>query len=134
MRSFTHRGFPDFKVGAGLYSVASFDHRAAKAYDLRGKREQQVRYRPSENVVERRIRGEHVLVPIMGSLEQLDSIYTLNETAGLVYTRAASGADAPAIAAEIARIYRVTPAQARADVDRVLRDLVHIGALAEVKD
>ena len=109
-----------------------FDRRAAKAYDSCGEREQQVRYRPSENVVERRIRGEHVLVPIMGRLEQLDSIYTLNETAGLVYTRAAAGAEAPAIAAEITRIYRVTPTQAQEDVARVLRDLVHIGALAEV--
>lgn len=92
-----------------------------------------MRYRPSENVVERRIRGEHVLVPIMGSLEQLDSIYTLNETASLVYSRAAAGAEAADTAAEITRIYRVTPAQARADVDRVLRDLVHIGALIEVQ-
>lgn len=92
-----------------------------------------MRYRLSESIVERRIRGEHVLVPIMGSLEKLDSIYTLNETAGLVFTRAAAGAEASTIADEIAHTYRVSPDQARSDVDRVLVDLVHIGALAVVE-
>lgn len=86
-------------------------------------------YRKSDNVVERRIRGEHVLVPIMGSLEQLDSIYTLNETAGLVYRRAAAGAPLEEVACDLVQAYRVSPEQARADVDRVVRDLVHIGAL-----
>lgn len=90
-------------------------------------------YRKSDNVVERRIRGEHVLVPIMGSLEQLDSIYTLNETAGLVFSRVAAGASLETVALELAQTYRVTPDQAREDVDRVVRDLVHIGALDVVK-
>ena len=88
-------------------------------------------YRKSDNVVERRIRGEHVLVPIMGSLEQLDSIYTLNETAGLVFSRAAAGVEPSLIAREIAQLYHVSVEQAQTDVDRVVRDLVHIGALAE---
>jgi hypothetical protein len=90
-----------------------------------------VTYRLSEKVVERRIRGEHILVPIMGSLEELDSIYTLNETAGLVFTRAVAGADANNIAAELVATFRVMPEQARLDVDRVLRDLVHLSALIE---
>ena len=88
-----------------------------------------MRYRPSENVVERHIRGEHILVPIMGTLEKLDSIYTLNPTAGLVYSQAAAGREVPAIAGEITRRYEVTPEQAHQDVERILRDLVHIGAL-----
>jgi hypothetical protein len=88
-------------------------------------------YRKSENVVERRIRGEHVLVPIMGSLEQLDSIYTLNETAGLVFSRAAAGIEPERIARELASLYHVSAEQAQVDVDRVVRDLVHIGALTE---
>jgi len=88
-------------------------------------------YRKSENVVERRIRGKHVLVPIMGSLEQLDSIYTLNETAGLVFTRATEGVEPSVIARELAGVYHVSLEQAQTDVDRVVRDLVHIGALTE---
>lgn len=88
-------------------------------------------YRKSENVVERRIRGENVLVPIMGSLEQLDSIYTLNETAGQVFTRAAAGAELPDIARELVDRYHVSAARAQEDVERVVRDLVQIGALAE---
>ncbi len=87
------------------------------------------RYQRSESVVERRIRGEHVLVPIMGSLEQLDSIYTLNETAGLVFSRAAAGVELSHIAREIVQLYHVSAEQAQTDVDRVVRDLVHIGAL-----
>ena len=63
------------------------------------------------------------------SLEQLDSIYTLNETAGLVFSRAAAGAPLDEVARELVQTYRVSPEQARADVDRVVRDLVHIGAL-----
>lgn len=91
-----------------------------------------IQYQRSTSVVERRIRGEHVLVPIMGSLEKLDSIYTLNETAGLVFTRAAAGTDPEEIAREIERTYQVEPARAREDVARVLRDLVHLGALEKV--
>jgi hypothetical protein len=93
-----------------------------------------MKYRKSQSVVERRIRGEHLLVPIMGTTEALDSIYTLNETAGFVFMRAGEGCDAAAIAGELASAYAVEPAQARADVQRVLGELLAIGALEPVED
>ena len=90
-----------------------------------------MRYSPSPSVVERRIRGEHILVPIMGSLEALDSIYTLNETAGLIYSLAASGQDPESIATELVRHFKVERTVAEEDVRRVLRDLTQLGALVE---
>ena len=90
-----------------------------------------MRYRKSDQIVERSIRGEHILVPIMGNLEQLDSIYTLNSMAGLIFARAAAGADAVDIAEEILAQHRVAPDRALADVCRVLAELVHLGRSGE---
>lgn len=90
-----------------------------------------MRYSPSPSVVERRIRGEHILVPVMGNLEALDSIYTLNETAGLVYSLAVSGQDEESITNELLRHFKVSRATAASDTQRVLRDLTRLGALVE---
>lgn len=90
-----------------------------------------MRYRKSDQIVERNIRGEHILVPIMGTLEQLDSIYTLNNVAGMIFARATAGADAVDITEEILALYRVAPDRALTDVSRVLAELVHLGALVE---
>lgn len=89
-----------------------------------------LRYRKGDGVVSRKIRGEHVLVPIVGSSEDLDSIFTLNPTAGLILERASAG-DAPAdIGAALERAFDVDAATASADVERTLQELVGIGALS----
>lgn len=87
------------------------------------------RYRRSPDVVARRIRGEHVLVPIRRSSTALDSIFTLNETAGFIWEQAGDGADLDTLAHALCARYAVAPDAARADVRRVVDDLVAAGAL-----
>lgn len=87
------------------------------------------RFVRSPDVVARRIRGEHVLVPIRRSSTALDSIYTLNETAGFLWEQLAAGLDPESLAQALCARYDVAHATARADVRRVLDDLLAAGAI-----
>ena len=87
------------------------------------------RFARAPDVVSRRIRGEHVLVPIRRSSAALDSLYTLNATAGFIWEKAGEGLDAAALARELAAAYEVDAATAAADVERTLAELVAAGAL-----
>jgi hypothetical protein len=87
------------------------------------------RFRRSDDVVERRIRGEHLLVPVAGSLEQLDSIYTLNPTAGRIWELAGEGLDEGEVLNRVKMEFEVDEDAARRDITRVLDELTAIGAL-----
>ncbi len=87
------------------------------------------RFRKSASVVERRIRDEHVLVPIMGTFEALDSIYSLNEAAGFIWRCAVEGLSEEEIAARLAEEYDVEAGTARGDTARTLDELVGMNAL-----
>jgi hypothetical protein len=86
-------------------------------------------YRKSPRVVERTIRGERVLVPLASSSETLDSLYTLNETAGLIWDLAGAGKSEPQITEALSAQYDVSTSTARADVAAVLSDLIEAGVL-----
>ena len=91
-------------------------------------------FKKTAHVVEREIRGEHILVPIMRNMETLDSIYTLNETAGCIWRNAVSGMTEDRIATLLAEEFDVDPATAQADTRRILNDLIEIKALQPVTD
>lgn len=86
-------------------------------------------FRRSPDVVSRQIRGEHVLVPIRRSSAALDSIYTLNATAGFIWEKAGAGESPAAIARELAAAFAVDESAAAADVARTINDLLAAGAL-----
>lgn len=87
----------------------------------------------SADIVERTIRNEHLLVPVMRTEATLDSLFVLNETARFVWTQAVAGRPEEDIAAALASEFDVSPAEATADTRRVLDELLSIGALG-VKD
>ena len=87
------------------------------------------RFKKSGDLVERRIRDEHILVPIMKNMASLDSIYTLNETAAVIWQLATEGLAENEIAERIATDFDVPTETAAADTRRVLDELVHLGAL-----
>lgn len=87
------------------------------------------RFARAPDVVSRRIRGEHVLVPIRRSSAALDSIYTLNATAGFIWEKAGAGESPAAIARELAAAFAVDESAAAADVARTINDLLAAGAL-----
>ena len=73
------------------------------------------RYRRAPDMIARRIRGEHVLVPIRRTSASLDSIFTLNATAGFIWERAGEGLDPAAVARELAATYEIDEATAHGD-------------------
>jgi len=89
-------------------------------------------FEKSAGIVERKVRDTHILVPLEGSgTAVIDSLYTLNETAGFIWCRAVAGAAEPAIADEVSATFDVERTRARTDVRTILNDLVRIGALRE---
>jgi hypothetical protein len=93
-----------------------------------------VRYRPSNQVVERTIREERILVPIGGHAEELDALYNLNEVAGLIWEGASGGLTVDQIADQVADRFDVDRDQALADATRTLEELVGIKALQPVQE
>ena len=81
------------------------------------------RFTKSDGIVERRIRDEHILVPIMSSLETIDSIYTLNETASVIWRDAVAGLPENEIAASLTREFDLDAATAEHDTRRTLDEL-----------
>ncbi|NCC51157.1 MAG: PqqD family protein [Spartobacteria bacterium] len=89
-------------------------------------------FEKSEKVVERCIREEYILVPVMSSEENLNSLYTLNETAGLIWREACAGGSEQDLVEQVIARFEVDRETAREDVHHILNDLVRIGALREV--
>ena len=92
------------------------------------------RYVKSENVVERRVRGSCILVPLAGEGARIDSLYTLNEMGAWIWERAAAGTPEERIAAGVVEEFDVDADTARGDVGRLLAQLVQIGALVPAPD
>ena len=88
-----------------------------------------LRYRKSTHVVERKIHGEHLLVPLMGTDQMLDSIYTLNATAGWIWEKAINGLTESEILASLTEEFDIDRQRAQEDVRKVLSDLLAIHAL-----
>lgn len=86
-------------------------------------------YRKSERIVERKIRGEHLLVPLMGSEDRLDSLYTLNPTAGVVWELAGQGHSLTDIARHLTEVFDVDFETAQRDAAQIIGELVAIQAL-----
>ena len=87
------------------------------------------RYVQCPSIVERQIRDEHILVPLHGERGRLDSLFTLNETASLIWSAVAEDLSESQMAARLAEVYDVDSATALADVQQVLRELLDIGAI-----
>jgi len=80
-------------------------------------------------VAERRINDELLLVPIGSDIGKIDSLFTLNETAALVWEKAKTGAGEEDIQSALVEAFEVAPPEAERDVAEVLDQLVALGAL-----
>lgn len=87
------------------------------------------RYVKSEQMVERTVRDEQVLVPIGGHADELDALYNLNPTAALIYDAAGEGLSVEDIAARLENEFELPANEAVADVQATLAELTAIGAL-----
>jgi hypothetical protein len=90
-------------------------------------------YRRNPAVVERRVRNTCLLVPVMSSFEELDSLYSLNATAQFIWSKACDGLDAASIASQLADAYDVPLEVAQADTHAVLSELCALNLLTKTR-
>jgi hypothetical protein len=90
------------------------------------------RYRRNPSIVSRDIAGETILVPIRKSVGDLESIYTLNETASFVWDRLDGERTLGEIKREVLGAFAVTEADVARDLLELVEQLKEIGAIEEI--
>lgn len=90
------------------------------------------RYQRDPSIVSRDIAGETILVPIRKNAGDLESIYTLNETAARAWGLIDGQHTLGDIHAQLIDEYEVAPDQAWQDLEELVDSLAEIGALVEV--
>jgi len=90
------------------------------------------RYQKSPDVVSREILGETILVPIRNNVGDLESIYTLNETAALAWSLMDGNRTTAEICDALLQEYDVAPENVHQDIVELLTALEEIGAVAKV--
>lgn len=90
-------------------------------------------FRRSGDFVAREIAGETILVPIRGDVAQLESIFTMNDSASTLWAGLTEGLDEEALAARLVERFDVTPDEARADVRAFLGTLEAEGLVVRAR-
>ncbi len=80
-------------------------------------------YRKNPALVERHLRDTCLLVPVMSTFEELDSLYSLNSTAQFIWSKAGEGLDSRSIARELADTYDIPAEKGLADTQATLSEL-----------
>ena len=88
-------------------------------------------FKKSDAVVFRRIGDECILVPIRQGMGDLESIYTLNETAARIWELLDGTATGIEIRDKIIEEFDVTPGEAEEDLAHHLEELASIKAIIE---
>ncbi len=89
-------------------------------------------YRKSPSIVSREIAGEMILVPIRQNVGDLESIYTLNETAAFAWELLDGQRSVQAIRDQIAAEFEVGVEEAEQDLLELLAQLESFGAVEKV--
>jgi len=88
-------------------------------------------YKKSDSVVFRKIGEECILVPIRQDVGDLESIYTLNETAARIWELTDGKTQVIQIKEKIVEEFEVDPEQAEKDLKEHLQQLEGIQAIME---
>jgi hypothetical protein len=88
-------------------------------------------YRKSDSIVFRKIGDEFILVPIRLNVGDLDSIYTLNETAARIWELIDGERSLDEIKRTMIKEFDVTPTEAGRDVVEYLQQLEVIKAVSD---
>jgi Coenzyme PQQ synthesis protein D (PqqD) len=88
-------------------------------------------YKKSDSVVFRKIGDECILVPIRQSVGDLESIYTLNETAAMIWELIDGKSRVGEIKERLLLEYDVSPSQAEEDLLEHLKQLESIKAISQ---
>lgn len=88
-------------------------------------------YQKDPDMVSRKIADEVILVPIRQNVGDLESIYTLNETAARIWELIDGKIKVEGIKEKILEEFEVTPEEAEKDLREHLRQLEGIKAITE---
>lgn len=89
------------------------------------------RYQKDPNIVSRKIADEVILVPIRQNVGDLESIYTLNETAARIWELINGKMKVREIKEKLIEEFEVTPEEAEKDLMEHLLQLKEIKAIIE---
>jgi len=90
-------------------------------------------YRRNDNFVFRRIEGETILVPIRGNVGDLDSIYSLNPVAAMVWENLDGSVDLKTIQNHIVAEYDVCDMDVQTDLLLFINEMKTIAAVEAVR-
>jgi hypothetical protein len=88
-------------------------------------------YKKSDSIVSRKIGDEFILVPIKQDVGDLESIYTLNETAARIWELIDGKIKVRDIKERIVQEFEITPTEAERDLIQHLQQLEGIRAIFE---
>ncbi|OIP28964.1 MAG: hypothetical protein COW04_11000 [Deltaproteobacteria bacterium CG12_big_fil_rev_8_21_14_0_65_43_10] len=88
-------------------------------------------YKKDDSIVYRKIADEFIMVPIRQNVGDLESIYTLNETAARIWELIDGKVKVRKIKERIVEEFEVTPEEAEKDIIEHLRQLEGIKAIVE---
>jgi hypothetical protein len=91
------------------------------------------RYKRSENIVFRRIKGETILVPIKDNVGDMGSIYNLNEVGAFVWEHLDGNNQLLDIKNMISEEFEVSSQKAEEDLCEFVDQLKEIDAIHQVK-
>lgn len=94
--------------------------------------EMDVVFRKIDRVISRKILDELILVPIRGSVADMECLYTLNEVGARVYQLVDGKKTVGEICDAVVEEFEVGTDRARADVNEFLEKLIEIGSIEEV--
>lgn len=88
-------------------------------------------YKKSDSIVSRKIADEFILVPIRQNVGDLESIYTLNETAARIWELIDGKMKVEEIKEKIIEEFEVAPEEAEKDIIEQFGQLEEIKAITE---
>lgn len=77
-------------------------------------------YRKNDGYVTRDIAGEKIIVPVRGHVADLDSIFTLNDVASVIWSHIDGQTTVDGIVEAVVKEFDVEPEKARADAVELL--------------
>ncbi len=89
-------------------------------------------YRQAPSIVSRKIGDDFILVPIRQNMGDLESIYTLNDTAASIWAMMDGYHSLDQIRDHLLEEYEIDPAQAEQDLLELVDHLLKLSALEQV--
>jgi len=86
-------------------------------------------YRHADNIVTRKVMDETLLVPVSSEIASMENLYTLNETAALVWNAFDGRMPLSEIACQVEQSYDAPLSDINADLLEVVRGLADIGLI-----